>query len=419
MPSYTLVDCIEYQDRSAAVECPHLLGYLDSEGRGAAGLEYVFEDYLKEHSEEIKISYSVDATGAALPGRGVEINDTGAIGVGIQLTLDPDVQRAANEAADTFLRKGAVVVVDCATGEIAAMVSRPTFVSGSVGEALSSYDGVLVNRALAQYSVGSVFKMTVEAAALEAGISKEWEYTCTGSITVAGVTYSCAGGAAHGTLDMEEALAESCNCYHIALAQKIGAEAVRTMAARLGFGASIELSRGYATAKGYLPSESELADATEFSNFSFGQGRLLASPLQIASYVSIFASGGIKTTPVLIKNTGDISGFSSESTSGESTRVISESTANIIAANMAAVMSYGTGAVLKPDNVSAAGKTGTAESGVFTKYGETIVSTFAGYFPANNPRYACVVVSERERDSDKVALRTFKMLCDLLYPAFD
>lgn len=419
LPAYCLVNTLAYEKRYSDSLFSHLIGYLDGEGAGVSGLEAVFDDYLRENSGKTSISYDADATGRPIVGGSVYINDSGSVSHGVQLSIDSTVQQAANEAADRFVRKGAIVVIDCATGGIAALVSRPNYDQNDVSSYLES-DGALFNRTMAEYCVGSVYKLVIQAAALEAGITEDFEYTCTGSITVGKTTYHCSDNTAHGRVNMESALAMSCNCFHIALAQKTGAEAIRNIAARLGFGQQISLYNNYVTSAGYLPSLEELVDAGELANHAFGQGKLLANPIQLASFVAAIAGDGIYTAPYLIKSVGKTGNFSAEPLIGESGRVISAQTAGILKKNMRAVMTVGTASPAAPENVTAAGKTGTADSGEYLAgFGQKVISSFAGYFPIENPRYAVVVVTEREMDSDSVAIRAFSDLADRIYPKAD
>ena len=221
LPAHSLVTCLPSGGRTVPPLYSHLIGYLAWDGTGAAGLESAFEGMLAASSRRVRLRYPVDAMGSLLPDTLVSVVDEGAVSAGVLLTVDTRVQQAADDAA-AHMRKGAVVVLDCRSGEILAMVSRPAYSADRVAEYLSDPDGALVNRALAQYSIGSVFKLVVQAAALEAGISADWAYTCTGSIAVGDTVFSCAGGGVHGELTMSGALAQSCNCYHIALAQLLG-----------------------------------------------------------------------------------------------------------------------------------------------------------------------------------------------------
>ena len=85
------------------------------------------------------------------------------------MTIDRDIQRIVERSAERYLTKGAVVVMDPADGDVLAMASFPTFQPEQVASLLEDEDGALLNRALAAYNCGSVFKLVSAAAALEAG----------------------------------------------------------------------------------------------------------------------------------------------------------------------------------------------------------------------------------------------------------
>ena len=142
--------------------------------------------------------------------------------------------------------------------------------------------------------MGSVFKPVLAAAALEQGILPEYE--CTGAVVVDGQIFRCAGGVPHGTVDMTAALEKSCNGYFIRLGQQLGAETLLQMSRQLGFGQEVPVAGALHADAGKLPSAGELAQSGQLANFSFGQGGLLASPVQIAAMMNTIASGGVYRT---------------------------------------------------------------------------------------------------------------------------
>ncbi len=353
-----------YQDNQTGA-C--VLGYLNGDGHGAAGLERAFDGYLSEDAGEISVSYKVDATGRVLLGEGRRIDDTCYKKQrGVILTLDKQIQKKAEELAEKYLKKGAVVVLEVPSGAIRAMVSVPTFSPNDVAASLSSEDSPMMNRALSAYNVGSVFKLVSAAAALESGCSPEETYVCEGGISVTGNLFRCFGGIPHGEVDMEEAIAQSCNAYFIHLMQSVPQEDFLKMAQSLGFGKSISLAPEYGSAAGTLPDESELQNARALANFSFGQGSLTATPLQIAGMVCAVASGGKYNEPYLVDGFVDSSGnVVYRRQVQEGTRVFSEKTAELLQQFMKASVDYGTGKSGKPAIGSAGAKTGTAQTGIF------------------------------------------------------
>ena len=114
---------------SGSLLAPHLLGYLDGDGlHGVTGIEQAFDEYLTEHSGKATVTYKVDAAGRPLQGEKMEISSTlQEAKAGVVLTLDQDIQRIAEDAANKYIQRGAVVVMEPATGRILAMASLPYF----------------------------------------------------------------------------------------------------------------------------------------------------------------------------------------------------------------------------------------------------------------------------------------------------
>ena len=221
----------------------------------------------------------------------------------MQLTLDRDIQRICEGIALEELEQGAIVVMETATGKLRAVVSMPVYDPYDVAGAIAADDSSLLNRAISAYNVGSVFKPIVAAAALEAGLDPQEPYECTGVIEVDGHLYHCNQNKAHGTVTMTEALEHSCNCYFIWLGSKLGGEAITELASRIGFGRAAPLAKDYYSAGGNLPTAEELENSGQLASISFGQGKLLATPIQIAAGMNMIANGGIYIGPTLMEGT--------------------------------------------------------------------------------------------------------------------
>lgn len=134
------------------------------------------------------------------------------------------------------------------------------------------------------------------AALLEEGLG-ELTFTCVGSLNAGGLQFHCVDSTAHGELDLEGALAHSCNCYFINAARVLGGQEILSMAYNLGFGSAQEFGRDLWTAAGELPTLQSLGNARALANFSFGQGELTATPLQVCAMLNAVASGGQYTAP--------------------------------------------------------------------------------------------------------------------------
>ena len=174
-----------------------LLGYLDGEGHGVAGLEAALEDLLSGTGAQDKLVCAVNAQGKLRSGTEPELvkSDSGAVGV--QLTLSRSIQRAAEAVAVQTMQSGCILVLDAASAKVRACASTPGFDPENVSASLNAPDSPLVNRAFQAYAVGSVFKPVLAAAALEAGkTGLVWD--CPGYCVVDGQVFRCAGGVPHG-----------------------------------------------------------------------------------------------------------------------------------------------------------------------------------------------------------------------------
>ena len=407
------IDIFEVDTRySEQQTAAHVIGYLDGSGTGVSGIEKAYDGFLSADQGEISVSYQVDALGHVLAGAEHEITDTSdAKDAGVVLTLDRDIQAAAEEAAEKYLEKGAVIVTEAPTGEIRAMVSMPGFSPSDVSDYLDRGDSPLLNRAMSAYNVGSVFKLVAAAAALEAGADPGETYECTGQILVSGDPFHCYNGIAHGEVNMQEAIAQSCNTYFIQLMEDVPQKDFLAMAQKLGFGESAELAPEYWSAAGCLPDLSQLSIPKALANFSFGQGDLMATPLQIAGLINTIASGGVYREPYLVKGTVDSSKtFLEQNEPDDGTRVFSEETASLLRQYMGASVSYGTGKKGKPTLFLAGAKTGTAQTGIMEGEREVVQGWYAGFYPLEDPQYSIVVLAE---DSETGGGDCAPVFCDI------
>ncbi|RGQ42385.1 hypothetical protein DWY99_04675 [[Clostridium] leptum] len=218
-----------------------------------------------------------------------------------------------------------------------------------MADTLDEKGAPLLNRAFSSYPVGSVFKLVVAAAALEKGVSTSLVYDCPGSISVDGMEFKCFNGVGHGKVDLEKAIAYSCNGYFIKLTEQMKPEELLSMAEKLGFGSSVELAPGMSSSAGNLPVKKDLSNPKAKANFSFGQGDLLATPLQIAAMVNTIASGGLYTEPSLVEGLVDENLVLTEQEQPkQAERVISSQTAGFLQKAMRASIEYGTSKRVSP-----------------------------------------------------------------------
>ncbi len=329
-------------------------------------------------------------------------------------TLDLDWQLAAEKALrENTLGRGAFVMIDCITGEIVVMASVPNFnpntfipfITQKNYEALQKDRNTpLVSRAFAgMYPPASTFKTITVAAALQYGvIGPRTSIHCPYSIRIGGHEFRNHSQST-GSMDCVEAIVRSNNpfMYQIAATRdnRLGAERLVEVARRFGFGSRSGIP--LPDKAGNVPDESWMhrnygrgfmqGDA---ANMSIGQGALLATPLQVAHAISAIANGRYLPKLQLIRQILDRDGNVVYTMQGEKQSNMSNmsSALRTVREGMARVVSAGTGRRAQLSYVSNAGKTGTAQWGKPSD--DCRLAWFAGYLPADAPRYAYVALYE-------------------------
>ena len=375
---------------------PHLTGYLDSQGQGASGIELAMDDALNRHQGQLSVYYQVDALGRAIAGAKRMVADSmEETEGGVAAAIDLDIQKIAEEASQN-LGQGAVVVTEVPNCEIRASVSRPDFQPNHIGEAAQRKDSPLVNRAFQAYAPGSVFKLVTAAVELESGQELK-SFTCTGSLNAGGMLFQCYDGIAHGQLDLTGAIENSCNCYFISAARALGGQPVLNMAYNLGLGVEQEFGRGLFTASGSLPAGESLSNPRALANFSFGQGEVTASPLQLCAMMNAIASDGVYSSPKLIAGLIDSDGtFTPHKPVTDVTlSAMSRETARQLQSCLINAAEKGTGSGGAPENCVSGIKTGTAQTGRYQNGQELSHFWYCGFLSdGSGPRYCVTVLKE-------------------------
>ncbi|MCL2095287.1 MAG: penicillin-binding protein 2 [Oscillospiraceae bacterium] len=425
------------RNESANPPALHLLGYVGRDGAGIGGIEEKYNDFLKNTtSAKITAEYNSDALRQSFVNSPVRISDYGYDReTGMVLTIDLNLQKKAEEIADRYLNKGAVIIASAKTGEILAGVSRPVYSLDNIADYITSGNGEFINRAFGSFTPGSVFKTIVAAAALEICEDDNYnynncnyyerEYNCEGEINAGGQIFRCHRRWGHGLLGMSEAYAESCNTYFMDLALEIGYEKIYETAKNFGIGEN-NLLDGLNIKSGNIPDVKSPPPAF-IANTAIGQGELLITPLEAVRIFCAIANDGVMPELSLIKALvfGD---EISDVRNTNSRKVISDNTVKYLLEMTQACVEYGTGISASPEYGIAGGKTSSAESGQFTEIAketeaetetqrvQIVHSWFSGYYPANSdsPVYAISVIAEGGVTENIRSSVIFKEICDYL-----
>ena len=338
--------------------------------------------------------------------------DGGSIRVSRSLKeLSVRIQRIC-ERAGRDIDKGAIVVTDVKTGEILALASFPRFSADDIGAALTDERSPLIDRALYSYSVGSAFKLVTACEGLNEGLGG-YVYDCTGSIDVSGQLFRCHKYDGHGVQTMSEAMTNSCNTYFIALSQLLDTKRYRSLAAELGFGREIYLCAGMTASAGVLPTEEELLVPAELANFSFGQGRLTATPLQVNALTCAIASGGELPLLTIMRGITVDGETVGNLKPPRRSRVMTEETAAQLRKMMIEAVYLNDSSKARPRYIRVGAKTSTAQTGRYGDDGEELCHAWiTGFFPSSSPTYAVTVLVEDGGYGNDAAAPIFAEIAD-------
>src|SRR6202165_5662884 len=247
------------------------------------------------------------------------LGETEAIpGKQLKLTVDIDLQIAAEEAMGD--KNGAMIAMDPRTGEILAMVSRPTFDPNDFAVRISRAewnklvtdpDKPLLNKAIqAQLAPGSTFKILMATAGWQEGIAQTLNVHCNGGATFYGRRFGCWVKTGHGAVDLTRAIYQSCDVFFYTLAEKLGIDRISKYATAMGLGqkTGIDLPE---EAAGVMPSEEwkirnfkQKWYAGETISVGIGQGAVATTPVQLMRAISAISMDGRMVVPHVASPTG-------------------------------------------------------------------------------------------------------------------
>jgi penicillin-binding protein 2 len=403
---------------------------------GKIGLEEAYEAEL--HGRNGYREILVNAQGRSVDRQGAYQPDLRSLapvaGEDLLLSIDLAAQQAAEEGLGQ--RRGAVVAIDPDTGDVIALVSHPGFDPALFGRGLTraeyaalteNIDKPLLNRALrGAYPSGSTIKPLIALAGLTFKLVDPQKHVfCNGAFRLprSSHQYREGKGGRHGSVDLQDAIARSCDVYFYGLAATLGVDHIADFLGRFGFGAEtgIDIS---GEKPGILPSpawkkkvfkrrEDQVWFPGETVNFGVGQGYLTVTPLQLAHATALIATRGRNFRPRLLTGTrnpetGAVTHLPPTTLPG--IEGVSDEDWNIVLQGMIGAATRGTAALISKGALyTIAGKTGTAQ--VFSvaqseRYNDAANiarqknerlrdhSWFIAFAPADAPRIAVAVLVE-------------------------
>lgn len=406
--------------------------YLPEEQMGREGLESVLEPVLRgergyKKLERDRMGVDIEAMGKQPPIDGRDV----------QLTLDADLQLAAERVLDKLGMEASIVLLDPTDGAIRAMATWPNpsreDVTKNYGKLVNDPREPLFHRAFRLPGnpppPGSVFKLIVAAAGLESGALSEYTpEECTEKFPIYGITLKCLHH--HGLIDLKTALQKSCNIYFYKTARAVGLERIVDMATRIGIGTKYGFAdpealglvgEGHAIdeqASKLVPWDKKRSSKELYTmHTAIGHGAVDdITPLQVATMVAPFANGGDRVTPYIVSRIGEKEWphAKPESIGLKSSTVDIIRHAMIMVCEPGGTAGPGQNGVedLRPWRV--AGKTGTPQS--IDKGVEVDHAWFAGFFPYDKPQLAFAVYVAGRVTAGGQALRGGGRTCrPLLY----
>ncbi|MDM8542303.1 penicillin-binding protein 2 [Desulfococcaceae bacterium HSG9] len=428
-----------FDNQSAA----HLIGYLgeinpndlkrekyknykSGDQIGKFGIEKAADAYLRGNLGRERVE--VDAIGHRI--RVLNTQDA-TTGNNVYLTIDIDLQRKAESLLDN--KAGSIVALEPDSGRVLVLVSTPTFDQnafiGGVShkywrELLSNPNRPMQNKAIqGLYPPASTYKLVTAMAGLQEGvINRHSTYFCPGYLNYGGRPFRCWKKGGHGTLNVVQAIEQSCDVFFYHVGLRLGVDRIAKYAKAGGLGARTGIDLDHESS-GLIPTaawkKKKMGDKWrrgETLSIAIGQGYNQTTPLQMAVYMAAVANGGTYYKPAII--------YEIKTTGGDMVKPFKKKVAGhlpVSAKNLAIVSqglwdvvngSRGTARAYKIEGIEMVGKTGTAQ--VFSRKKDSEYSDdlpdhlkahawFVAYAPAENPKIAMAVMVEHGEHGSSAA----------------
>ncbi len=376
-----------------------ILGFVGGDGTGKYGVEAVYDNLLRGTSGQEKAKR--DSLGRLIDVLSGQDSQSGS---DLVLTIDYNVQFQIENKLKEALQKyqadsGSIVVMDPKTGAILGMSGQPTFDPNTYGE-VSGDDqrSFLAPGASDIYEPGSVIKPITMAAAIDTGaVTPDTTNVFGQSVTVQGKEIFNAKKDAFGKENMEQVLENSDNVAMVWVGSLLGTDKEREYLDKFGFGTKSSLDL-VGEQSGLLRQRSEWNDLLR-STAAFGQG-ISATVVQLAAAYSAIANGGTLVAPHVAEKSINGETVTPLNFPARGSQIISADTAAKIRTMLVGVVEQGHGKRAKVEGIKVGGKTGTAQipdpQGGY--YEDRHIGTFAGLFPADDPKIVMVIRLNNPKD---------------------
>jgi len=371
----------------------HTLGFVSKDNRGLYGIENQYDDLLSGRNAKNKIFK--EPIGILFYDKKVMSSFSGS---NVVLTIDNYIQQIVeNEIEKIYAEYSpktiSAIVMRPGTGEILAMANRPDFDANEFNKVTNTE--VMRNYCISDwYEPGSTMKVvTASLLAKENLIDNIKNYHCSGRYTIYNHTYHCFDHKTHGDQKFINVMENSCNIGILQSVSPLSKNQIYKNLIDFGFGITTGCEIP-GERSGFLRKPAQWSGLSKYS-ISIGQ-EVTVTPLQLINSLTTIANGGLLLRPILVKEFRDDNNNVVESIPKPQIirRVLSKGIAKKITDIMVSVVENGTGQKAGVKGFKIAGKTGTAQA-VDKKGGysrEQSISSFYGFFPADNPQFSILVV---------------------------
>lgn len=390
-----------YPEASTAAQLLGFVGKNDNgDEQGYFGLEGFYDRLLR--GKEGLATVIQDALGrpilAKLDGSEQKTIDGDSLVLSVDRTIQYDAQQKLDKAVDDFGASGGMVaIMNPATGQILAMAATPSFDPQNFGQYSESvYKNPLITNT---YEPGSTFKPLIMSSAMDEGlVTPETKCnSCAGPVQVYDYTIHTWNDKYYPSTNMIDIIMHSDNTGMVYVAQKLGLDKMLLHLSKFGIGDTTGIDLQGEAAPGLKPKENWYP--IDLATAGFGQG-ISVTPIELLDAFSSIANGGVRMEPYVVSQVQTAEGDNVNISPKVLDRTMSEKTSKVMTEMLVNAVDKGEASFARLKGYRIAGKTGTASIPVAGHYDPTkTIASFIGYAPADNPKFAMLVIIDRPTSS--------------------